>query len=193
MNEEDPEVKKLMEFLKTVKNPEILDQYLSELRQHYQNAKLGLIHSNKLIPELSTYLTKFNGPMHITITLLKFIIRMYELIGFNYTSDLKEYYRCHEKIFNQDPKFLSKSKLQGYKENDNENQYFIDNPLLNFELMQLSLTTIIHVLKKGQIKEYKALLLLYLNILSIYSYDKYVQVILRRYKFFKTLIQIIQG
>jgi hypothetical protein len=128
--------------------------------------------------------------MHITITLLKFIIRMYELIGFNYTSDLKgtsfyqkfkisdqnsfcnhltntstiEYYRCHEKIFNQDPKFLSKSKLQGYKENDNENQYFIDNPLLNFELMQLSLTTIIHVLKKGQIKEYKALLLLYLNI-----------------------------
>ena len=131
--------------------------------------------------------------MHITISLLKFIIRMYELIGFSFTSDQKEYYRCHEKIFNADPKFVTKTKIQCYDDNNKNNENFLDNPLLNFELMQLSLTTIIHVLKKNQIKEYKALQQLYLNILSIYSYDKYVQVILRRYKFFKTLIQIIQS
>lgn len=128
--EDDPKVKELMDFLATNTSPENLDQYLSNLRTHYQHEKLGLIHSNKLIPALSHFLTKFNGSMSTTITLLKFIIRMYELIGFNYTSDLKEYYRCHEKIFNQDPKFLSKSKLQGYDEaNAQQNQNFIDNPL----------------------------------------------------------------
>ena len=95
--------------------------------------------------------------MHITISLLKFIIRMYELIGFSFTSDQKEYYRCHEKIFNADPKFVTKTKIQCYDDNNKNNENFLDNPLLNFELMQLSLTTIIHVLKKNQIKEYKAL------------------------------------
>ena len=136
MTEEDPKFNELQEFLKQTSDPKELETYLNNLRQYYQHDRLGLIHSNKLIPYLSSFLIKFNGSMQITITILKFIIRIFELIGFTYTSDLKEYYRCHEKIFNQDPKFLSKSKLLGFDEKTNENSNLIDNPLLNFELMR---------------------------------------------------------
>jgi len=35
-------------------------------------------------------------------------------MGFGYNADISEYYRSHERALNKDPKFLSKSYLEGY-------------------------------------------------------------------------------
>jgi hypothetical protein len=87
-----------------------------------------------------------------------------------------EYYRCHEKVFNKDPKFLSKSYLQGYDTSTKSKELLVDNPLLNFNVLHVILSIVSNLSKCDELKTYKPSILIFTGLISIYCYDSIMRV-----------------
>ena len=79
--------------------------------------------------------------------------------------------------------------LEGF-EDDKEN--FIDNPLLNFDMIHITLSFLDNMMSKKMHLTHKSLLTLILPIISIYSVDRKIQAIIRKKKFLKVLLKIFK-
>jgi hypothetical protein len=94
----------------------------------------------------------------------------------------QEYYRCHEKVFNKDPKFLSKSYLQGYDTSAKSKELLVDNPLLNFNVLHVILSIVANLSKCDELKTYKPSILIFTGLISIYCYDSINDVTKSKYR-----------
>jgi hypothetical protein len=87
-------VEDLVQFLRENKGRSVaeadrylLDEKLNQLRQYYLANIDVLIQSNEIIPMLAEWLAaNMNSPL--CTSLIKFVIRLYELMGFNRYSDI---------------------------------------------------------------------------------------------------------
>lgn len=189
--QEDPKAKEIIAFLEKQPKIQELEQYLKGVRDHYRRNLPFLIQESDILKQLATWLkTKLNTKY--SNNLFKFIVRLYQLMGFGYNSDVSEYYRSHERALSKDPKFLSKSYLEGYDTSTHSKENLVDNPLLDFNLLHYSLSVLNTIMVQEDIQKFKPTILVMIGFISIYCYDKNIQIVLRREKFFKTLIQIIK-
>lgn len=165
-----PKTNELLELLNSSVEKTQIEAKLHEFRQHYTQNLTALIQNTDMIAQVSEWLkSNINSPL--CSTLFKFIIRLYETMGFNRFSDINEYYRCHERIFNRDPKFLSKAYLEGYDLSGKSKELLIDNPLLNFTALHVTLSVVANLVKNPDIKKYKPTIHILTTLISLYCYD----------------------
>jgi hypothetical protein len=100
-----------------------------------------------------------------------------------------DYYKTSEKEDEKDPKTLEKSMLEGF---ENDKEPLIDNPLLNFDMIHITLSLLDNMINKKMHLTHKPLLTLILPIVSIYSVDRKIQAIIRKKKFLKVLLRIFK-
>ena len=160
----------LRQLLQSQPDKNLLEARLSDIREAYSKNLSALIQNTEIISVVSEWLkSNINSPL--SSSLLKFLIRLYELMGFSRNSDINEYYRCHERIFNKDPKFLSKGYLEGYDLGAKSKDALVDNPLLNFTALHITLTVIADISKSPEVKKFKPTILILTSLLSLYCYD----------------------
>ena len=174
---ENPSEKSINNFLQTkiirnLKNPSIIKELTKK--------------TNPIIRTICENLKKKKLKKNIQI-FLKFCVRFYEEIGYNIFFDFNEYFRSFEKIYIQDPKFLNKKFLKEVEKS------VLDNPLLNVDLMNFSVSLYFHINKKQKFENQKNFILILLSIISIHSYEKKIQKSLRSHKFAKNLIENIKN
>lgn len=160
----------LMKLLATSTDKKAVENKLGEIRHYYQNNMSELVQKSTIIPQVAEWLKANINSAHC-FSLFKFIIRLYELMGFKRNSDINEYFRCHEKVFNKDPKFVSKSYLEGYDPASKNKDVLIDNPLLDFTVFHVSLTVITSFSKSADIKKFGPTIYVLTNLISLYCYD----------------------
>jgi hypothetical protein len=165
-----PKPEELITILSTSQDKKQVEDKIKEIHQFYSKNLSALIQQSDMIPTLAEWL-KTNINSTYCSSIFKFIIRLYELMGFNRLSDINEYYRCHEKVFNKDPKFLSKSYLEGYDPNSKSKELLIDNPLLNFTTLHLALSVLSNLSKSAEVKKFKPTILILTTLISMYCYD----------------------
>ena len=109
----------------------------------------------------------------------RFVIYIYEIIGFQVDFNIHEYYKTSNKFDETDPSKLEKQNLEGF-ENDKENR--LENPLLNFEIFHLAISIFNSIITKNQTNAFKSHLVVLLPIFSIYSSDSIFFYLFKRSK-----------
>lgn len=104
-------------------------------------------------------------------SLFRFVIYIYEIIGFQVEFNIQEYYKTSTKLEEADPSKLEKQNLEGF-ENDKENR--LENPLLNFDIFHLAISIFNSIVTKNQVTAFKSHLIVLLPIFSLYATDSIV-------------------
>lgn len=166
----DPKAEEIIRYLET--HPEIdkLESYLKSTRDHYKKNLPYLIQSSNILKMLSSWMKKNLNTIYSN-NLFKFIVRLYQLMGFGLNADVTEYYRSHERALSRDPKFLSKSYLEGFDVTKQTHDNLVDNPLLDFNLFHYALSIINQVAAEKDAMKYKSTILVLVGFISIYCYD----------------------
>lgn len=112
----------------------------------------------------------------------RFLLDFYRRLGFDTRFDDSEYFRCHEKIYAKDPKWLRNEYFSLPDENDLENPFFsID--VLNFSVSLYRLTG------PSRAEPHRgSLFQSSLQLISLYSHSKKAQHFLRVHKILKSLL-----
>lgn len=145
-----------------------LENILREAAQNYSKQKDLLL---KHLPEIFTRGGKWlkENPISKKVpSFFRFIIYIYEIIGFQVEFNIQEYYKTSNKLDENDPSKLEKQNLEGF-ENDKENR--LENPLLNFEIFHLAISIFNSIITKNQVNSFKSHLVVLLPIFSIYAMD----------------------
>lgn len=82
-----------------------------------------------------------------------------------------EYYRTYERVLDHKPKSLSKDFVDMADVKDNT----LDNPLLSFDVLHITLSMINSIASKRATIQYRSLLKILFSILSIFSDDSKAQ------------------
>lgn len=138
------------------------------MAQNYSNQKDFLLKSLPDIFARGCRWLKENPISKKVPSFFRFVIYIYEIIGFQVEFNIQEYYKTSNKLDENDPTKLEKQNLEGF-DNDKENR--LENPLLNFEIFHLAISIFNSILTKNQVNAFKSHLVVLLPIFSIYSMD----------------------
>ena len=141
---------------------------LKEVAQNYSKQKdLLLKHLGEILIRCCKWL-KENPISKKVPSLFRFVIYIYEIIGFQVEFNIQEYYKTSVKGDESDPSKLEKQNLEGF-ENDKENR--LENPLLSFDIFHLAISIFNSIITKNQVNSFKSHLIVLLPIFSIYATD----------------------
>lgn len=145
-----------------------MEQNLKETVQQYsKQPELLLRQLSEIFSKCCKWL-KENSVSKKLPTLFRFLIYLFELIGFQVEFNYFEYYKISDKPDDSDPAKLEKGNLEGF-ENDKENR--LENPLLNFDIFHLAISIFNSIISKNQISNYKPHLVVLLPLFAIYAID----------------------
>lgn len=167
----DPKALEIIRFLDQKPRIDELESYLKKTREYYKSNLPYLIQTSNILKQLSSWMKKNLSTIYSN-NLFKFIVRLYQLMGFGLNADVTEYYRSHERALSRDPKFLSKSYLEGFDLSKQTSDNLVDNPLLEFNLFHFALSIINQVVSQEDAMKYKPTILVLVGFISIYSYDR---------------------
>jgi len=168
--QKDPKGIEIIALLDSKPTLEELEEFFRVLREFYKKNLPFLIQQSDILHQISAWL-KSNLSTPYNNNIFKFVVRLYQLMGFSMNADIGEYYRSHERALARDPKFLSKTYLEGYDSGNNSSDNLVDNPLLIFNLLHLSLSIVSQITKQADIEKYKPTVLILVGFISIHSYD----------------------
>lgn len=145
-----------------------MEQNLKETVQQYsKQPELLLRQLSEIFSKCCKWL-KENSVSKKLPTLFRFLIYLFELIGFQVEFNVFEYYKISDKPDDSDPAKLEKGNLEGF-ENDKENR--LENPLLNFDIFHLAISIFNSIISKNQISSYKPHLVVLLPLFAVYASD----------------------
>jgi hypothetical protein len=160
-----------------------IERMLGELEEYYKRKKSELIQNTYPINRLAVFLKESISSPYSTLV-LRTIFRLYIVIGFEVSFDIfgkpflengshdslffaLEYYRTYERVLDHKPKSLSKDFVDVTDLKDST----LDNPLLSFDVLHITLSMINSIGSKRATIQYRSLLKILFSILSIFSDD----------------------